>query len=189
MGLGPDTRRNTARRSAAPGTSTSGAKFAGKSRAIPPPRKRAPPISTTPSLSAQAQLATAYFNLRAADSLARLLERTVVGIQGNAAGHAEQSQCRLLSVPAAAVSPADLALASAQVENAEAQLINVGVQRAQFEHAIAMLIGRPPAELTVAPRVLSRRHSENSGRRCPRRCWNGGPTSPRRSAPCSSKTR
>ena len=43
------------------------------------------------------------------------------------------------------MSPADLALASAQVENTEAQAINVGVARAQFEHAIAMLIGRPPA--------------------------------------------
>ena len=54
----------------------------------------------------------------------------------------------------ASVSPADLALASAQVENAEAQALNVGVQRAQFEHAIAILIGRPPSELTVARRGL-----------------------------------
>ncbi len=37
----------------------------------------------------------------------------------------------------------------------EAQEINVGVQRAQYEHAIAMLVGRPPAELTIAPYPLS----------------------------------
>ncbi len=40
-------------------------------------------------LSAQAQLATAYFNLRAAESLRALLEAAVVSIQGNAQGHAE----------------------------------------------------------------------------------------------------
>ena len=50
---------------------------------------------------------------------------------------------------------ADVATAEAQVFNTEAQAINVGVQRAQFEHAIAMLIGRPPAELTIAPHLLA----------------------------------
>lgn len=37
----------------------------------------------------------------------------------------------------------------------QAQEINVGVQRAQYEHAIAMLIGRPPAELSIGPRPLA----------------------------------
>jgi len=53
------------------------------------------------------------------------------------------------------VTPADLALAKAQVENTEAQLINVGVARAEDEHAIAMLTGRPPAELTIARQLLT----------------------------------
>ena len=45
----PSTRRPSCRSSPAPGTSTSGAKCAGRSRAIRPPRKPAPPISTMPS--------------------------------------------------------------------------------------------------------------------------------------------
>jgi NodT family efflux transporter outer membrane factor (OMF) lipoprotein len=107
-------------------------------------------------LSAQAQLATAYFNLRAADSLRALLDRAVVQFTETLRVTRNKVNAGCCSGPGlAAVSPADLALASAQVENAEAQAINVGVERAQFEHAIAMLIGRPPAELTVASRGLS----------------------------------
>jgi len=48
-----------------------------------------------------------------------------------------------------------VATAEAQVFTTEAQEINVGVQRAQYEHAIAMLIGRPPAELTIASHPLA----------------------------------
>ena len=105
-------------------------------------------------LSAQAQLATAYFNLRAADSLRDLLTRTggeyqrtltITQNQYNA-GYASGTGC---------CTPADVALAEALVLNTEAQAINVGVPRAQFEHAIAMLIGRPPAELTIAPHLLT----------------------------------
>jgi len=107
-------------------------------------------------LSAQAQLATAYFNLRAADSLRALLDRAVVQFKETLRVTRNKVNAGCCSGPGlAAVSPADLALASAQVENAEAQAINVGVGRAQFEHAIAMLIGRPPGELTVASRGLS----------------------------------
>jgi NodT family efflux transporter outer membrane factor (OMF) lipoprotein len=106
-------------------------------------------------LSAQAQLATAYFNLRAADSLYDLLERTVVQDKETLRVTRDKVNAGCCSGPGlATVSPADLALASAQVENAEAQALNVGVQRAQFEHAIAILIGRPPSELTVARRGL-----------------------------------
>jgi NodT family efflux transporter outer membrane factor (OMF) lipoprotein len=99
-------------------------------------------------LSQQAMLATAYFNLRATDSLHDLLDRTVaedkktLGIVQNQykAGYS--------------VTLGDVATAEANVLITQAQEIDVGVQRAQYEHAIAMLIGRPPAELTVAPHPL-----------------------------------
>src|SRR5271167_1372981 len=107
-------------------------------------------------LSAQAQLATAYFSLRAADSLRDLLDQTVVLFKETLRVTRNKVDAGCCSGPGlTAVSPADLALASAQVENAEAQAINVGIERAQFEHAIAVLIGRPPSELTVAHRVLA----------------------------------
>ncbi len=100
-------------------------------------------------LSAQAQLATAYFNLRAADSLIDLLAHTIAeykktyGIVNNQfkAGYS--------------VTAGDVATADAQIATTEAQLQNVRAERAQFEHAIAILIGRPPAELTLAPRDLA----------------------------------
>lgn len=47
------------------------------------------------------------------------------------------------------VSRADVAQAQAQLEGVNAQVINVGIQRAQLEHAIAVLIGKPPAAFTL----------------------------------------
>jgi len=53
------------------------------------------------------------------------------------------------------VTSGDVATAQAQVETAEAQEINSGALRAQYEHAIAMLTGRPPAELTIGHHDLA----------------------------------
>jgi len=108
-------------------------------------------------LAAQAQLATAYFNLLAADSLRDLLHRT-------AAQFRETYQITLNKFNAgygpsatSGTTSADVALAQSQVLAIEAQELGVGVQRAQFENAIAVLIGRPPAELTIGRRLLSGR--------------------------------
>lgn len=95
------------------------------------------------TLSAQSMLAVAYFNLRAADSLQALLYQTV-------AQYKRTLEITQHQYDAGTVSKADVATAQTQVFNTEAQAINVGVERAQFEHAIAALIGRPPADLTIA---------------------------------------
>ena len=100
------------------------------------------------TLSSQALLAIAYFNLRAADSLQTLLDRTV-------AEYKRTLEITQHQYDAGTVSKADVATAQAQVFNTQAQAINVGVARAQFEHAIAALIGRPPADLTIAPSALA----------------------------------
>jgi len=99
-------------------------------------------------LSAQAALATAYFNLRASDALAELLRRTVEQFRTTLGIVQHQFDAGF------AVTKGDVANARSQMEAAQASLINVGVARAQFEHAIAVLTGRPPAELTVALRPL-----------------------------------
>jgi NodT family efflux transporter outer membrane factor (OMF) lipoprotein len=99
-------------------------------------------------LSAQATLATAYFNLRAADSLEDLLRRTVVEYTKTL--NIVQNQFNA----GYSVTAGDVATARAQVETTQALLNSTAVQRAQFEHAIAMLIGRPPSELGIAPRLL-----------------------------------
>jgi NodT family efflux transporter outer membrane factor (OMF) lipoprotein len=100
-------------------------------------------------LSAQAQLATAYFDLRAADSLIALLTRTVAEYKKTYDVVNNQFKAGY------SVTAGDVATADAQVATTEAQLINTRATRAQYEHAIAMLIGRPPAELTIAPRILA----------------------------------
>ena len=99
-------------------------------------------------LSAQATLATDYFNLRAEDSLQALLQQTVAYYQ------------RALDIvqnqhAAGTVSAADVVTARAQLEGARAQLVGVGVQRALFEHAIAVLTGHPPADLTIPVGALT----------------------------------
>jgi NodT family efflux transporter outer membrane factor (OMF) lipoprotein len=99
-------------------------------------------------LSAQAQLATAYFNLRTSDSLIDLLTRTVALDKKTL--DIVQNQFKA----GYSVTAGDVATAQAQMLTAEGQLLAARVPRAQFEHSIAMLIGRPPAELTIAPRLL-----------------------------------
>jgi NodT family efflux transporter outer membrane factor (OMF) lipoprotein len=99
-------------------------------------------------LSAQAALATAYFNLRAADSLIDLLSRTIIEYKKNYTIVNNQFKAGF------AVTAGDVATADAQIATTQAQLLNTHVQRAQFEHAIAVLIGRPPAELGIGPRLL-----------------------------------
>jgi NodT family efflux transporter outer membrane factor (OMF) lipoprotein len=101
-------------------------------------------------LSTQSLLATAYFNLRAADALQALLDRTVNAFRRTLAITQNQYE-------AGTVSKADVATALAQVLNTQSQAINVGIQRAQFEHAIAALMGRPPADLSIPPSPLGYR--------------------------------
>jgi NodT family efflux transporter outer membrane factor (OMF) lipoprotein len=95
-------------------------------------------------LAAQSALATDYFQLRISDELKRLLEATV-------AAYSRSVEILQNQYNAGTAARADLIQGQAQLDTTSAQLINVGVARAQFEHAIAVLTGRPPAELSVPP--------------------------------------
>jgi NodT family efflux transporter outer membrane factor (OMF) lipoprotein len=100
------------------------------------------------TLAAQAALATDYFELRFEDSLMRLLSDTV--------GFYRRSlQIAQNQYDAGTASRADVVVAEAQLRTAEAQLAGVGVQRAEFEHAIAVLTGHAPAELAIPPSTLA----------------------------------
>ena len=101
-------------------------------------------------LSDQSALATAYVTLRYADSLEDLLSRTVVEYK-------KSLQITQNQYNAGTAAKSDVITAQAQVLNAQASLIAAGVSRAQSEHAIAVLMGRPPAGLTVPPGLLSTR--------------------------------
>jgi NodT family efflux transporter outer membrane factor (OMF) lipoprotein len=96
------------------------------------------------TLSEQGLLAADYVNLRASDALIALYRATVVADQ-------EALQITINQFNAGTVTPSDVITARTQLEGAQAQLINAGVARAQYEHAIAVLLGRAPAELTIPP--------------------------------------
>ena len=100
-------------------------------------------------LSQQAMLATAYFDLRASDSLIGVLQRTIVEYKKTYDVVNNQFKAGY------AVTAGDVATADANIRTTEAQLAAARSSRAQFEHAVAVLIGRPPAELTIAPRDLA----------------------------------
>jgi NodT family efflux transporter outer membrane factor (OMF) lipoprotein len=93
-------------------------------------------------LSYQAALAQAYFELHGTDGERELLETTVKSYQD----YLKLTQDRFKSGVA---SGADVAQAETQLDTARVQLVDLGVARAQYEHAIAVLIGKPPADLST----------------------------------------
>jgi NodT family efflux transporter outer membrane factor (OMF) lipoprotein len=95
-------------------------------------------------LSAQSELATDYFQLRVEDGLKRLLDATVIAF-------ARSEQITQNRYDAGTAAKSDVASAEAQLESTRAQAINVGVLRSQLEHAIAVLIGKPPGDFAIAP--------------------------------------
>jgi NodT family efflux transporter outer membrane factor (OMF) lipoprotein len=99
-------------------------------------------------LSAQATLATDYFDLRAADSLRKLLAQSVCLDQRAL----EITQNMFNSGTA---TNGDVAAAQAALEAAQAQLAAVDQQRGTFEHAIATLTGHLPSELAIPEAPLA----------------------------------
>ena len=77
---------------------------------------------------------------------------------------------------------ADVAQAETQLKSTQAQALDAGVQRAQLEHAIAVLIGKAPADFSIAPEAVATDVSADSARRCRPSCSSAGRTSPRPSA-------
>jgi NodT family efflux transporter outer membrane factor (OMF) lipoprotein len=94
-------------------------------------------------LSAQSSLVTNYFSLRISDERKRVLEQSVAAF-----GRALEIVRNQFN--AGTVSQLDVAQAQAQLDQTRAQLVAEGVNRAQFEHAIAALMGRTPAEVSIA---------------------------------------
>jgi NodT family efflux transporter outer membrane factor (OMF) lipoprotein len=93
-------------------------------------------------LSTQALLAQTYVQLRAADTQVDLYQHTV------------DDYTRFLGLTrnrqaAGVASPLDVAQAETQLDAAQAQLIDLQNQRAQLEHALATLVGRMPAQLSL----------------------------------------
>ena len=94
-------------------------------------------------LSMQAELATDYVQLRDLDQEQRLFEASI-------ASYEQALQLTMNRHRQGIASQLDVSQAQTQLETTRAQAIDIGVARAQFEHAIAVLIGKPPAEFSIA---------------------------------------
>ena len=104
----------------------------------------------TARLSLQAELAMDYFELRAADAQKQLLDESVKAFEA-------ALQLTKNRFEGGAAPKSDVAQAQTQLDTTRAQATDVTVQRAQLEHAIATLIGQPPAAFSLPPRPLDTR--------------------------------
>ncbi len=95
-------------------------------------------------LSAQGELAIAYFGLRQTDGQRALLADTI-------AGYERSLQIVRNRYAAGIVARTDVLQAETQLANAQADAIGLERSRAQFEHAMAVLMGKTPAEFALAP--------------------------------------
>jgi NodT family efflux transporter outer membrane factor (OMF) lipoprotein len=93
-------------------------------------------------LSLEAELAFDYFELRSADAQRQLLEDTV-------AAYTDALQLTVNRFEGGAAPKSDVAQARTQLDATRVQATDLGVQRAEFEHAIAVLIGQPPASFSL----------------------------------------
>lgn len=94
-------------------------------------------------LSTQATLAQSYFLLRVADAQRALLDRTV-------ADYAKSLQLVQNQYKAGTAQRSDVLQSETQLKSAQAQQLDIQITRAQLEHAIAILVGKPPSELNIA---------------------------------------
>ena len=99
-------------------------------------------------LSAQAQLAQNYLQLRVLDAQQQLLDDTVAAYQ-------RSYQLTLNQYNAGVVAKSDVIQAQTQLKSAQAQALDNGVQRAQLEHAIALLVGQPASTFSITPSPLA----------------------------------
>ena len=94
-------------------------------------------------LSVEAELAFDYYQLRSLDTEKRLLDTTIAAYQ-------QQLELTRVRFQTGIVSDEDVAQAETQLKTTEAQATDLGIARAQFEHAVAVLAGQPPAGFSLA---------------------------------------
>ncbi len=93
-------------------------------------------------LSMQTELALNYFQLQTLDAQKKNFDEAV-------AAYSKALELTQNRYNAGVVAKADVAAAQTQLKSTQAQAIDIGVQRAQLEHAIAILIGKPPADFNL----------------------------------------
>jgi len=99
-------------------------------------------------LSIQATLAQDYFQLRLLDAQKKLLDDTALA-------YAKNLQLTQNRYAVGVAAKADVVQAETQWQSTRAQAVELGVQRAKLEHAVAVLAGKPPAALSLASAPLN----------------------------------
>src|SRR5207249_2980104 len=100
------------------------------------------------NLSMHSQLALYYFQARLLDAEEQLLNSTVTQYE-------QALELIKTRFAGGIASDVEVQQAETQLETTRAQAIDVGVARAQYEHAVAVLIGKPPASFSLAPLPLT----------------------------------
>src|SRR5690348_16842507 len=99
-------------------------------------------------LTVEAELAFDYYQLRSLDAEKRLLDTTIAAYQ-------QQLDLTRVRFQTGIVSDEDVAQAETQLKTTQAQATNLGVARAQFEHAIAVLTGQPASTFSLPDSPLN----------------------------------
>jgi NodT family efflux transporter outer membrane factor (OMF) lipoprotein len=99
-------------------------------------------------LTAQSELAVDYFNLRGQDALKQLLESTVKAYE-------QYLDLTKALFETGIDSQESVAQAQTQLQTTQAQDTNLGIARAQYEHAIALLVGKPASSFSVPVKPLN----------------------------------
>jgi NodT family efflux transporter outer membrane factor (OMF) lipoprotein len=99
-------------------------------------------------LTVQAEVAVDYFQLRVLDAQKQLLDATVIAYQ-------ESLKLTQAQYGAGLASDQDVAQAETQLNTTLAQATDLGIQRAQLEHAIATLLGQPASSFSIATNSLT----------------------------------
>ncbi|HEU4833548.1 MAG TPA: efflux transporter outer membrane subunit [Pyrinomonadaceae bacterium] len=95
-------------------------------------------------LSVEAELAFDYYQLRSLDAEKALLDSSITAYQ-------QQLDLTRVRFQTGIVSDEDVAQAETQLETTQAQATDLGIARAQLEHAIALLTGQPASTFSLAP--------------------------------------
>ncbi|MGA6955377.1 MAG: efflux transporter outer membrane subunit [Candidatus Acidiferrales bacterium] len=98
-------------------------------------------------LTAQAEVAVDYYQLRGQDDLKQLLDSTVIAYQ-------ESLNLTKVLYDTGIDSDESVAQAETQLETTQAQDTNLGILRSQYEHAIAMLVGQPASTFSIPAEPL-----------------------------------
>jgi NodT family efflux transporter outer membrane factor (OMF) lipoprotein len=99
-------------------------------------------------LTIQAEVAVDYFELRVLDAQKQLLDATALAYQ-------ESLKLTQIQQTTGLASGQDIAQAETQFEITSAQATDLGIQRAQLEHAIAILLGQPASSFSIATNSLT----------------------------------